>query len=113
MPVWSTKRFINDMPPNGVTGLSEYSMGRFTIIVIVPHASIPLVNNVLPPLLCFYRMVRYFTDGVALGSKEFVEELFVSQRDRFSPKRRLGGQRMVESEAPFYTLRRLRVSPLG
>jgi hypothetical protein len=26
-------RFINGMPPNGVTALSEYSMGRFTITV--------------------------------------------------------------------------------
>jgi len=53
--------------------------------------------------------VRYFTDGVALGSKEFVEGLFTEQRERFGPKRKVGGRRMPESDAPFYTLRQLRV----
>jgi putative transposase len=57
--------------------------------------------------------VRYFTDGVVLGSREFVEEIYESQRERFSPKRKEGGRRMTESEVPFYTFRRLRVQPLG
>ncbi len=57
--------------------------------------------------------VRYFTDGVVLGSREFVEGVFEAQRDLFGPKRKLGAQRMAESDAPFYTLRRLRVRPLG
>jgi putative transposase len=57
--------------------------------------------------------VRYFTDGVVLGSKEFVETIFTAQREDFSPKRKLGGRRIAESEAPFYTLRHLRVRPLG
>ncbi len=56
--------------------------------------------------------VRYFSDGVALGSKEFVEEVFAAQRDFFGPKRKDGGRRMTESEAPFYTLRNLRVRAL-
>ena len=57
--------------------------------------------------------VRYFTDGVVLGSREFVEGIYESQRERFSPKRKEGGRRMTESEVPFYTFRRLRVQPLG
>ncbi|MCF7786539.1 MAG: transposase [Prosthecobacter sp.] len=57
--------------------------------------------------------VRYFTDGVVLGSKEFVDGVFEAQRERFSPRRKGGGRRMPESEDPFYTLRRLRVQPLG
>ncbi len=56
--------------------------------------------------------VRYFTDGVVLGSKAFVEGIFETQRDDFSPKRKQGARRMTESEAPFYTLRHLRLRPL-
>lgn len=39
----------------GVTGLSEYSIGWFTIRVIVPHALIPRINDPLHhscPLYC-------------------------------------------------------------
>jgi len=57
--------------------------------------------------------VRYFTDGVILGSREFVEGIFESQRDQFSPKRKHGARRVSESASPFYTLRQLRVKPLG
>ncbi len=56
--------------------------------------------------------VRYFTDGVVLGSKEFVEGIFEAQREHFSPKRKVGSRRMAESEEPFYTLRTLRIRPL-
>ena len=57
--------------------------------------------------------VRYFSDGAVLGSKAFVEGVFEAQREQFSPKRKNGAKRITESEAPFYTLRRLRVRPLG
>ncbi|MBN8417619.1 MAG: transposase [Verrucomicrobia bacterium] len=57
--------------------------------------------------------VRYFTDGVILGSREFVEGIFESQRDQFSPKRKQGAIRIAESASPFYTLRQLRIRPLG
>ncbi len=57
--------------------------------------------------------VRYFTDGVALGSREFVEGLFAEQRNQFGPKRKKGARRMPESDAPFYTLRQLRRQPLS
>ncbi len=56
--------------------------------------------------------VRYFTDGVVLGSKEFVEGIFEAQRERFSPKRKQGARRIIESAEPFYALRRLRLRPL-
>jgi putative transposase len=56
--------------------------------------------------------VRYFTDGVVLGSKEFVEGIFDAQRERFSPKRKQGSRRISESAEPFYALRRLRIRPL-
>ncbi len=57
--------------------------------------------------------VRYFTDGLVLGSKDFVEGIFESQRELFGPRRKNGARRLTESTEPFYTLRRLRVSPLG
>ncbi|MBB5033957.1 hypothetical protein HNQ65_003547, partial [Prosthecobacter vanneervenii] len=57
--------------------------------------------------------VRYFTDGLALGSKEFVEGVFESQRELFGPRRKSGARRLTESSAPFYTLRSLRVAPIG
>ena len=56
--------------------------------------------------------VRYFTDGVVLGSKEFVEGIFETQRDQFSPKRKQGARRITESATPFYALRKLRLRPL-
>jgi REP element-mobilizing transposase RayT len=56
--------------------------------------------------------VRYFTDGVVLGSKAFVEGIFDSQREQFGPKRKDGARRMKESVSPFYTLRHLRLRPL-
>ena len=56
--------------------------------------------------------VRYFTDGLALGSKEFVESIFESQRELFGPKRKNGARRLTESATPFYSLRQLRVRPV-
>jgi putative transposase len=57
--------------------------------------------------------VRYFSDGAILGCKAFVEGIFEAQRERFSPKTKHGAKRITESETPFYTLRRLRVRPMG
>ena len=36
--------------------------------------------------------VRHLTDGVFLGSKEFVDEMFARHRDRFSAKRKDGAR---------------------
>ncbi len=38
--------------------------------------------------------IRYFTDGVVIGSKEFVNEAFASARERFGPKRITGARKM-------------------
>jgi putative transposase len=57
--------------------------------------------------------VRYFSDGAILGSKAFVEGIFESQREQFSPKRKRGARRIRESAEPFYALRGLRRKPLG
>ena len=38
--------------------------------------------------------VRYFTDGVVLGSQGFVDKFFESRREAFGDKRQSGGRRM-------------------
>lgn len=38
--------------------------------------------------------IRYFTAGAVIGSKEFVNEAFVSARDRFGPKRKDGARKL-------------------
>ncbi len=53
--------------------------------------------------------VRYFTDGVILGSQEFVESIFTENRDQFSPTRQSGARRIAETSAGMYALRKLRV----
>ena len=36
--------------------------------------------------------LRHMTDGVVLGSKEFVNEIFVLYRERFGPRRQSGAR---------------------
>jgi hypothetical protein len=57
--------------------------------------------------------VRYFSDGVAIGSKGFVEEIFQASRECFGAKRRDGARALKESAAPLFALRALRKQPLG
>ena len=38
--------------------------------------------------------IRYFTDGAVLGSQEFVDGFFASQRESFGERRKTGGRRM-------------------
>ncbi len=67
----------------------------------------------LSPAELVRHRVRYFTDGIILGSKEFVEGVFTAQRDRFSPRRKEGAKRIAESEGAFYTLRHFSLKPVG
>ena len=54
--------------------------------------------------------IRYFSDGVALGSKEFVEELFTANRAHFSERRHCGARSAALGPIEeLYTLRDLRV----
>jgi REP element-mobilizing transposase RayT len=59
------------------------------------------------------RRVRYFTDGAVIGSKEFVNEAFAAERQRFAPKRKNGARRMRGNGRPaagvLWSLRDLRV----
>lgn len=59
--------------------------------------------------------IRYFSEGVALGSREFVNGVFAAFRDRFGAQRRSGARdlRGVRSLAAIKTLRNLRAAPFG
>ena len=58
--------------------------------------------------------VRHMSDGVALGTREFVNEVFTRHRDMFGPKRK-NGARPIRALAAFglTALRNLRVRALG
>ena len=57
--------------------------------------------------------VRYFTDGVVIGSREFVNEGFMQARGRFGPKRKDGARAMRGSgsaaKGVLWSVRDLRV----
>jgi len=58
--------------------------------------------------------VRYFTDGLVLGRKVFVEETFRRKRSHFSAKRQDGARMMKGAEwGDLCTVRDLRVNVLG
>ena len=54
--------------------------------------------------------VRYFTDSVAIGSRDFVEQLFETHRAYFSEKRKTGARTLRGPDVfqSLHTLRDLR-----
>jgi len=69
----------------------------------------------LPPHLYVRLRIRYFTDGVVLGSRAFVEDVFQARRDLFSAKRRTGSRRLkgLDFDSPLRTARALVVNSTG
>ena len=58
--------------------------------------------------------VRYFADGLALGRKTFVNEVFAARREHFGPKRTTGARALRGVEANgLCALRDLRVRAVG
>ena len=59
--------------------------------------------------------VRHFSDGVAVGSKLFVEKIFQNFRSLFSPKRKDGARplRSLPKDDRLFSLRDLRKSQVG
>ena len=57
--------------------------------------------------------VRYFSDGLALGSRAFLEQIFQRYRGHFGPKRKSGARAMRHGEwGELCTLRNLRLQPV-
>jgi len=58
--------------------------------------------------------VRYFTDGMAIGGKGFIERVFDENRHLFGPKRRDGARKMRFAEwGELRTARALRIAPVS
>jgi REP element-mobilizing transposase RayT len=53
--------------------------------------------------------VRYFSDGVAIGNRPFVEGFFNERREHFGAKRKDGAREIVESNSGLCSLRALRL----
>ena len=67
------------------------------------------------PLADYLRMrIRYFTDGVAVGSRDFVNGVFATHRREFGPKRKDGARplRLLDS-TELYCMRDLKVRVFG
>jgi hypothetical protein len=57
--------------------------------------------------------VRYFSDGMILGSRVFVDEMFMRHRDNFGVKRTTGARRMAGARwKGLYAARRLQLAPV-
>ena len=59
--------------------------------------------------------VRYFTDGLVLGSRNYVNGIFTEYRDRFGPRRKSGARRLrgLGALGDLATMRDLRVNVVG
>jgi REP element-mobilizing transposase RayT len=56
--------------------------------------------------------VRYFTDGLVLGSRGFVESAFSAKRSWFGPKRKTGARGLPVEDGSLFSLRDLKVRVL-
>jgi putative transposase len=57
--------------------------------------------------------VRYFVDGLAIGSKRFIDQVFGLSRGRFGEKRRSGARKLRRIDTPLRTLRDLQKEAVG
>jgi hypothetical protein len=48
----------------------------------------------LPSMEMLGKRVRYFTDGLVVGNKDMLEEVFDKARTHFGPKRKTGARKM-------------------
>ena len=53
------------------------------------------------------RRVRYFVDGLVVGSEGFVEGVFALTRERFTPGRTSGARRIARMQTPLRSMRAL------
>ena len=70
-------------------------------------------NGHLPVAELLRCRVRYFSDGLAIGSKEYVESVFEKHRDQFGAKRKTGARKMRGGGwGDLCTVRDLRLNPI-
>jgi REP element-mobilizing transposase RayT len=68
----------------------------------------------LPMHVLLHCRVRYFSDGLVLGSKEFTDKVFNRYRDQFGSKRESGARPMRYGEwGGLCTMRDLRLEPVS
>ena len=71
-------------------------------------------NGKLPLSEVLRCRVRYFTDGLAFGGKEFVDRVFEDNRRLFGPKRKDGARKMRFGDwGGLRTARALRINPVS
>src|SRR5690606_3151563 len=56
--------------------------------------------------------VRYMVEGVVIGSREFVEDVFRGIRSYYNPRRRTGARRLRGLDPPVFSLKRFRLNPV-
>ena len=56
--------------------------------------------------------VRYFRDGLVLGSRDFMEKAFCEKREWFGPKRKSGARGYPVEGGNLFSLRDLKVQAL-
>ena len=57
--------------------------------------------------------VRYFIDGLAIGSQRFINQVFGLTRARFGPKRTSGARKLRRIDTALRSLRDLRTDPVA
>ena len=57
--------------------------------------------------------VRYFSEGLVLGSREFVDEIFESRREWFGAKRKSGARELPLASSDLCSLRKLKKEALS
>jgi REP element-mobilizing transposase RayT len=91
--------------PDGTTGRGALDHDA-VLAVLAKNGRVPLADY----LRC---RVRYFCDGAVFGSKEFVDDLFQSQRQRFGANRQTGARRLRGLQERLYALRDLQLRVFG
>jgi hypothetical protein len=54
-----------------------------------------------------HKKMRYFTDGLVIGTKRFVNEVFAATRDYFGSRRKSGARRIRHVETALCSMRDL------
>jgi putative transposase len=90
--------------------------GRLQRVGFSPEVASGVIerNGKMPLPVLLRCRVRYFKDGLAFGSKAFVESVFERNRTHFGMKRKTGARRMrFCQDNGFCTARDLRVEPVS